>query len=105
MKNEPIPSNSNKITNSLNQINTNQSNSILLSESATLMSSGINYQEDKDYSNAKLKMQQGIEKIKKVLISEGSANDKELVLEYVNKLRKTQNNYNQNFLIIFYYLV
>lgn len=54
----------------------------LIKDSASLVGMGIVLQENGDYVNSKALLQQGIDKIKKVLITDNSSN-KEMILEYV----------------------
>jgi hypothetical protein len=67
----------------MNNANTEVKSIFELNESANLVGAGIKFQEKKEYANAKKLMQQGIDKIKKVLISDNSI-DKEKIFEYVS---------------------
>ena len=60
-------------------------NSQGLREAANYVSLGLKYQEGKEFSKSKPLIQQGIDKIKKVLIKDDTP-DKELVFEYVRIL-------------------
>ena len=56
-----------------------------MKEATNLVGVGIKFQEMKEYNKSKLAIQQGIDKIKKVLIGDNSS-DKETIFEYVNHL-------------------
>ena len=53
-----------------------------LKEAANLVGIGISFQEKGEFSKAKPAIQEGIEKIKKVLIKDNST-DKEIIFDYV----------------------
>lgn len=58
-------------------------NSHGLKEAAVSVSKGLYFQEKKDFINSKEMFQQGIEKMKKILLSNDS-NNKETIFEYVD---------------------
>ncbi len=65
----------------------------LLKEATNSMSLGIRNQENSNFKNAKLNMQDGIEKIKKILVSDNTIN-KEMIIEYYSLFEKFLQNVN-----------